>query len=120
MKKKLHTLILTEAQTDLTLFNSFADEIQEMEARTESDPELAIELAGSGKYELLFVDKNLPVQDYNKIFVMADVYFPDVVIVGINFADEIFIRQKIYTLLYEWKDAQTPVQRRFLDDPTKS
>lgn len=120
MAKKLRTLVIANAQTDQEGVKSVLSAFRAVDPEYEVDIERAIERAGSGAYELLLVDKDLPSDSFNKIVKLADVFFPDVVVTSLNFSDKEFMQHKMNDLYNDWAEAQKPVQRRFLDNPAIS
>ena len=114
--KKLHVLVLAALQTDTEAVRTIISENENIAYGLETDIEHAIELAGSGAFELLVLDKNLPSEHFNKLKKLADVFFPDMVVASFNFSDVEFIRYKLQDLYNDWKEAQSPPKRRFLDN----
>ncbi len=116
--KKLQVLVLAALQTDAVAVRAIISENENIDYRLETDIEHAIEMAGSGAFELLVLDKNLPSENFKKLKKLADVFFPDMVVASINFSEVEFIRYKLQELYKDWKEAQSPSKRRFLDNPS--
>ena len=116
--KTLNAFAIVDKATNLKSFKKTIAGIHNLEVRFETNIESAIDLLNQQTFDLLIIDKALPLEDYNKLHKLADLLHPDAALVAFVMTDDEFISYKMAGLMAKWMDAQSGGKTNFIDNPT--
>jgi DNA-binding NarL/FixJ family response regulator len=115
--KPLKAYVIANKATDLDSFRKISGDFDYLSVTVETEVEAAIAALNHNDFDLLIIDKGLPLEDYNKIHKMADVLHPDAALIAFIMTDEEYIRYKLAGLMAKWIDANSQPKTNFIDNP---
>ncbi|MBK7100040.1 MAG: hypothetical protein IPH58_19300 [Sphingobacteriales bacterium] len=116
--KTLKAYLVVAASADTSLLKKLEMENKGVTFQFEHIIETAIDHFNRQHFDLLILDKAIPVSDYNKLQKLAELLHPDAAVIAFHLMDEEYIRIKFKELKSNWADAQTDTQTHFIDNPS--
>lgn len=115
--KTLQTLALVSKNTSIGILLNTVYTNNQIHIDISENVENAIEQMQMNKYQMLLVDKELPLEVINKINSISEILFPKAAVVNLFLNDTEFVHFKINEMLSKWNKANEESAINFFDNP---